>query len=431
MNLNFRGKVIITLTIFVVTISLVFVFASSYVQDLITRMDADELLTTSENTFYRAQKFDVNMLDSTIEVIISDDTLKDLFLEEDRDSLYEATKLLFGNLKNNFRITHFYFHLPSGYNFLRVHNQDIYGDEITRFTFDNARDQKEVSSGIELGKTAFALRVVRPYYQDDQLIGYVELGEEIEHFLPIMKNQIQSDLALVIDKQYLDQDKWASVRTVAGLENNWDHHENHIVIDSTIEEDSPLELTAQECFSSANAAKIQIKEEKLFIDVYQQEGNDYICGGFPVYDAGNRLVGAMMIFHDSTDMKVIESQVRYLFLILAIVLLLAGSNFYYFLIYRQIIKPIGMLKKSVHVIASGNFNENVNFKSKDEIGQLARDFNKMRIKLKKSTENIQQKVEERTSALKKLNRLMMGREFRMIELKKEIQKLKNQSKKHG
>lgn len=71
---------------------------------------------------------------------------------------------------------------------------------------------------------------------------------------------------------------------------------------------------------------------------------------------------------------------------------------------------------------------------KDEIGTLYRAFNEMINKLNAHHQDLEQQIKEKTKQLnakleelEEFNKLMIGRELKMIELKKEIEKLKIQN----
>lgn len=73
---------------------------------------------------------------------------------------------------------------------------------------------------------------------------------------------------------------------------------------------------------------------------------------------------------------------------------------------------------------------------KDELGMLSRAFNTMVIELKESYRILEEKIKDRTQELTKktgelerMNKFMVGRELKMVELKKEIAELKQQLKK--
>lgn len=247
--------------------------------------DVNKIKTDFENL----KKFDTKMLSSNLNVVVNDPMIKRMYLEKDREKLYDYVNPLFEELKEKYGITHWYFILPEGNTFLRVHDKDIYGDEITRFTFYMSRDYEVVSSGIELGKTAYALRVVMPYYDDDTLIGYVELGEEIDHFLDILGGGTEDEFFLAADKKYLDKEKWKSVREVAGLRNNWEDSKDYIIISPVALEEQDLILN---CFTEKNLEE-GMKGKVVFQEV-KNDGKFFRCAGIPLTDAGERPSGMIL-----------------------------------------------------------------------------------------------------------------------------------------
>jgi methyl-accepting chemotaxis protein len=107
-------------------------------------------------------------------------------------------------------------------------------------------------------------------------------------------------------------------------------------------------------------------------------------------------------------------------------------------------KPINNLLEGTMAVAQGNMDYTISIKARDEIGNLGVAFNSMTQELKKSrkrvedySKELEQKVEERTEELKManislkekmkevevVNKLMVGRELKMMELKKKIDKL--------
>ncbi|MCK4851996.1 MAG: HAMP domain-containing protein, partial [Candidatus Omnitrophica bacterium] len=101
--------------------------------------------------------------------------------------------------------------------------------------------------------------------------------------------------------------------------------------------------------------------------------------------------------------------------------------------------PVLKLKDAADRIASGDLDTAVDIRTKDEIGILADSFNRMARDLKASRQKLEGwakalelKVRERTlelreklEELEKFNKLSVDRELKMMELKKEIERLKN------
>ncbi len=73
---------------------------------------------------------------------------------------------------------------------------------------------------------------------------------------------------------------------------------------------------------------------------------------------------------------------------------------------RNITNPIKHLITSTEAVSSGNYNVKIDARTHDEIGKLAVTFNSMTVTLKDLTENLELKVEERTSELQEtMNKL--------------------------
>ncbi len=103
------------------------------------------------------------------------------------------------------------------------------------------------------------------------------------------------------------------------------------------------------------------------------------------------------------------------------------------LLKRFIVRPITDLTTVTEEISAGNLDKRVKITSQDEIGTLGNAFNNMAEKLQSLYTGLEQQVkertvvlEEKTAELEKMNKLMVGRELKMIELKKEIATLKGE-----
>ena len=99
----------------------------------------------------------------------------------DRDTLYTLAAPLFAAWQRDLGITHFYFHRPDGSNLLRVHLRERHGDRIKRRSLQAAMATGHSASRIEIGLTGeWVLRVVVPWHDAGRLLGYVELGMDME-----------------------------------------------------------------------------------------------------------------------------------------------------------------------------------------------------------------------------------------------------------
>ncbi len=74
-----------------------------------------------------------------------------------------------------------------------------------------------------------------------------------------------------------------------------------------------------------------------------------------------------------------------------------------FLLNRRVLAPLAVLASSTNRMAVGDYDTRVPHSSNDEIGALARCFNDMAGMVKDHSENLEQKVSERTEALNRAN----------------------------
>jgi nitrate/nitrite-specific signal transduction histidine kinase len=104
---------------------------------------------------------------------------------------------------------------------------------------------------------------------------------------------------------------------------------------------------------------------------------------------------------------------------------------------KTLTKSITTLSKATQKIGEGDFDFQIAVTSKDEIGELGKSFEIMKQSLKQtqmklldSQNHLEKRVEERTEdlqqkidELKNYKRLTVNRELKMVELKKEINRL--------
>jgi len=424
MKIESKIRTKLLLAIFIVLALVITVFSIFVSQNYRQNLGLGKILSSAvedaEKEFNNLIRLDTSILESSLDVFLDNQAFKDVYLEKDRQALFELGELLFKKLKTNHEITHFYFHLPEGYNFLRLHNQDIFGDKINRFTFQQARFNQKVGSGIELGKTAFALRVVKPYLDNAELIGYVEFGKEIDNILNDIKSLTDKDLLLVVDKQFLSREDWQSVRQLAGLGDNWDDFEKNLIIDSTLAQKSLQREIIKECLGKTSLSH----EHSSDLKIYQSDSRSFLCGEFHVYDAGDREVGYIIVLQDITEILATADRFDKILIIASILVYILVFIFYNFLVGRIVIKPIKKLHQGIEIIEQGNLNYKVGTQSKDEIGQLSQAFDKMTESIKKSRAEVDIRVDRQTKEITLNSKKLADQQKAILNILEDVEEEK-------
>lgn len=355
--------IILTLILFsIVLVS----FLIIYFQNQALEDQYFDAISEIESDFLNIEMGSVRTLSATLEPLLVNPDLKKEFLKGDREMLYITGKELFEELKWEYDITHFYFITPEGEVFLRMHNKDIYGDKLNRLTYIEAKETNSLGAGIELGKTAYALRVVKPYYDGEELIGYLELGQEIDNFFDLIKGESLNQFSLIAKKDLIDEENWVSVRETKGIRNNWNDFEDYVLIESTTEKKFS-------CFSDKNSNKLF--EELNYLEISELDERSFACGGFPLVDASDRISGGIYSLIDVTEEKNLMINIRIILLIImgliALFFIFVGGY-----VSRKISKPILDLTALAEEVGRKNFKKRVSVKTGDELETLGNTLNK-------------------------------------------------------
>ncbi|MDD5211794.1 MAG: EAL domain-containing protein, partial [Sulfuricurvum sp.] len=314
----------------VVLIILISLFVYGYVhqEKEYTQKYIEKELLVAKRAMDSGIKADEDKLSAALAIITADPALKRAMIEGDREALLEQSIRYFKTLREKNDITHFYFHQANRVNFLRVHNPKRHGDKIDRFSLLQAEATLKPASAIEIGPMGlFTLRVVFPWYEKGTLIGYVEMGQEIEHLYAHIKEIANVDLHVIIDKRVLLKEDWESGMKMMGRKAQWNLLPQSVVIYTTLPESSGVLINQ---ISECNLAK-QVTMN-LVVDEHS-----YQVSSLPLIDpnpANDRKIGCIFFIHNVSALH--QKNIHHLFLAIGAGIILGGLLllFFNFLIYR-------------------------------------------------------------------------------------------------
>ena len=192
------------------------------------------LMDTSQAIYQQSIKDETETLSCAITLLRRNKVLQNLFLAENRAELMTQSQDLFSELRKKYRITHFYYHTITGQNFLRVHEPNRHGDQINRFTMQKAMTSGKLASGIELGPLGtFTLRVVVPWLRDGKIIGYMELGEEIDHIARKISRIAMVDLILLLHKENISEQGWLRGQQLMARSAEWNYLKEYALLNTS------------------------------------------------------------------------------------------------------------------------------------------------------------------------------------------------------
>lgn len=234
-----------------------------------------------------------DMLTATLSAIQADPRYFAPFEARNREALLALAHPLFTQLHDGEDITHMYFITPEREVFLRAHLPLSHGDKLERYTLLQAEKDNRVARGIELGKTGtFTLRVVMPWHVNGKLIGYIELGKELEPVAAQVAKAQNAQIAVVIDKNLLNRHDWEVGMAMLGRPALWEQFGSDVLVGGSMPE-LPASI-------SQRLPDWRTTTPEQLETLHTDNGKYWTLTHLPIRDAGNNAVGSLLLIMDST-----------------------------------------------------------------------------------------------------------------------------------
>ncbi|TCS73803.1 PAS domain S-box-containing protein/diguanylate cyclase (GGDEF)-like protein [Sulfuritortus calidifontis] len=293
-KVSLKFAILAPLTLSLTALVAIFTYSFARQEEAFTRDFVDGAFAATQRAYASAMADETEKLSTALALIVRDAGLARAMQRQDRALLLQHSQPTFDYLRRESGITHFYFHTPDRINFLRVHQPERFGDKIDRYTAIKAEASGQPAAGLELGPLGtFTLRVVFPWYQDGRLIGYVELGQEIEQILGRISSLTGIDLYLTIDKRHLSRKDWQAGMAMLGRTEEWDMLREAVVTyrPETVSADTTRKLLAHDLSHAHNRTKVTSGDQVLQALT------------LPIGDVSGREVGHLLMARDITNLN--------------------------------------------------------------------------------------------------------------------------------
>lgn len=267
-------------------------------EEISTRLDEHQDLFVK--LFEDAQAEGVALMESIAVVLGKDSRLRAALGDGDHERLAELTQEVFASLRDEGYINHMYYLDSKGRVVLRLHRPELHGDWVERSPLRKAQRTGQVSSGLELGPLGhMMLRVVVPWREGEALVGFVELGVDIDRVLDKPATELGDVVVILLSKDYLDPEQWMASRPNAATP--WDTFPGTVlyrVINASL---SPPLLNGLR--ERAEDARVRGVEVEL-------SGHRLRSVRVPIGDAQDREVAEAVVFVDVTGLLTSAGQIE-------------------------------------------------------------------------------------------------------------------------
>ncbi len=355
---------------------------------------AKQRLEITELSFNKLLQRDVDLLSAVANTVLKDKEIIDHFKSRNRDELFKSTESIFSSFNEQYGISLFYFHLPNGITFLKVHDKEHFGGRHAGLIFNSARSVKETLSGIDVDNGTIALKTVVPVVIDEELIGYLELGQSVHHFIETLQAGTKNRYAIFVEKKYLTNKDKKSLPLPYGTGSNLGFKVNHVLITHTGQDLS-------EFTSCINILSYNNYESKVTYAMHDIHDASFACGILPLKmnftdtrETIDHIGEIITIFDISTEADIAMSAHRnMIFFILSMLVFVFVSLF---IIKLSISSPIKNILKVTKKISGGDFTSRLNIGTKDDFGLLSHSINEMASQLDIFYKDMEALVNQRT-----------------------------------
>lgn len=197
-----NNKIFLILSFGIILLSLLGIISNYLSQLTILQNNASSNISKYDDNLEKYFQIQVNHIRNIIFLLEKKEDLVKSYLSSNREDLYTLVKPIFEDFKKNGGLTHFYFIKPNDEIFLRVHMEKEHSDLVHRFTYKKAKETQKDFYGLEFSvKNTLAFRYVHPWVVDGKLIGYIELGKEIDEISNTIAKRMDLEVFHIINKK--------------------------------------------------------------------------------------------------------------------------------------------------------------------------------------------------------------------------------------
>ncbi|MDH3326208.1 MAG: PAS domain S-box protein, partial [Gammaproteobacteria bacterium] len=317
---------------------------------------SEERVISHSKIFWNHLDEDAIAMEGVLHTLAINTSIVTSLKQGNRKALLQQTTPLYKKLKSRFNLNHFYFIDTQGRVILRAHDPGTFGDQINRTTFLQAKTTGEMATGIEAGPNRYSQRIVLPVKENNQVIGYFELGEDLAHHISELKALTNSNVSLWVSSNNLkNQIHPEEIHEFNGWHN-------------IVPPDSSNHNVIMEQVSTQISTTI---DKVLHVSV---DGEDHVVGLFPFKGVHGKNTSIALIYMDLNREKImLNNQILTSILIASVMLLI--SIFLAHRFARELTLPMRRAAKEVEDISNGNFTNRLSISSTDEVGDICRATN--------------------------------------------------------
>lgn len=375
LNLGIKSRTLLPLlTILVIAMTGLAVF-NYYSQVSLLNAEAEGTLRSTLNSAQSIIDERLKQYQQMATLVAGMPTVGGIFAKKDRKKLVAEFSGGFQTLKETFKIAQFQFHTPPAMSFLRLHQLEKFGDDLSGFrhTVLYVNEKKTGTRGIEVGRGGLGMRGVVPVFSKGSHIGSVEFGGDLAPAIDEAKKVFNVEAGVLLFAEATTQ-VWQEWKQGAKIG-------NYLLFYATRPQ------LAQELITPALLAGARTKGGGgIFTKQGSFGGRNYYIALAPLRDYSGKEIGYLSVFKDQTELLFKIKRALIINIVIYFTILAFISGAIHYSLKKTVIDPVLRLTKAADEVSMGKLSEKIEIKTNDEIATLAKSLDRMRVSMKKLLE---------------------------------------------
>ncbi len=288
--------------------------------NLLNRQITDKVrdqLAGVRNLMAAMEEEDLAEMGGTIEAVQTDEALAQAVAAKDRGAVERIARRNFSKMLGTYTINSFMIMDGAGDSLMEGPGQ-LFGDRRVSWVAQEAAARRAPASGVELTPAGvLVLRMVRPWFKDGELLGYIEAGIRLDGIVERLHRVLNVELSIFIAKKELDETAWLKGQGAEGRQ-AWGQLAHYVLMRQSLENLPPsLVGFLREVVDAAD------DRHPDSLPRARIESSTYRAGTLPVIDSRGRDVGDITMVVDVTRY---EREMGRIALLMVVACLLLGGG---------------------------------------------------------------------------------------------------------
>ncbi len=295
-----KTRVLFIIGIIPALIVLAFVTASVIAQDRAKRVAVSGAAERTEQLLRLELDQEAGAFRAAMDALAVNPALLRAMNQGDGAALRQTVRPLFDRLHEEQGISYLNFTRADRSQILRMEGSERTGQVVDRLNLFDAAEGGALPYGLDLdafGTVTF--RVVAPWRDSDgHLIGFMELGRDVEPLIDSLHRVLGLEVLVLVHKDLLDRDRWEEGERLAGRQRSWDELATSVAVIQTLQTvPMPVGLMLED---GSRSREVTVSPDK--------KRRTYVFTVRPLVDIGERPIGEIVVLKDVTDTTLVFRQ---------------------------------------------------------------------------------------------------------------------------